>query len=183
MKRVLLLSLSNSGQKVCDQRINEFRSRQRLWNTPNLSLLTVGAMLPKDWEIHYVDLAYESVQEWAYDMVFMSPSTTQSQAVSYTHLISSIAVAVHPNGRIYVSENRKLYQFDPRSKSLSLLLDASAWKRFSYPKLCHIGSLCIQKDVYKRQILHQFATYSGADRHPRENVPFPIPRGGQGIAT
>ena len=79
MKRVLLLSLSNSGQKVCDQRINEFRSRQRLWNTPNLSLLTVGAMLPKDWEIHYVDLAYESVQEWTYDMVFMSPSTTQSQ--------------------------------------------------------------------------------------------------------
>ncbi|MFQ9799357.1 MAG: cobalamin-dependent protein [Clostridia bacterium] len=44
-----------------------------------MSLLTVGAMLPKDWEIHYVDLAYESVQEWTYDMVFMSPSTTQSQ--------------------------------------------------------------------------------------------------------
>lgn len=65
----------------------------------------------------------------------------------YCEGISSIAVAVHPNGRIYVSENRKLYQFDPRSKSLSLLLDASAWKRFSYPKLCHIGSLCVQNEA------------------------------------
>ena len=79
MRRVLLLSLSNSVYKVCDQRLNEFRSRQRLWNTPNLSLLTAGAMLPKDWEIHYIDLAYEAVREWTYDMVFMSPSTTQSQ--------------------------------------------------------------------------------------------------------
>ena len=61
--------------------------------------------------------------------------------------ICGIAVAVHPNGRIYVSENRKLYQFEPGSKSLSLLLDAPTWKRFSFPKLCHIGSLCIVSEV------------------------------------
>lgn len=79
MKKALLLALPFRGSPtLCDSRLAEFRSRERLWNTPHLGLLTVGAMLPGRWKVDYVDLAYETLAQYDYDDVFLSPSTAQA---------------------------------------------------------------------------------------------------------
>ena len=79
MKKALLLALPFQGRAaLCDRRLAEFRSRERLWSTPHLGLLTVGAMLPGDWQVEYVDLSFESPANYDYDYILMSPSTAQA---------------------------------------------------------------------------------------------------------
>lgn len=77
--KILLLSLKSSTNYInYDENLFEFKSRQRLWNTPNLGLLTVGALLKEKYEIEYVDLNYEELIRQKYEYIFMSPSTSQA---------------------------------------------------------------------------------------------------------
>lgn len=80
MSEALLLSLKQTynNNLLYDETLYEFRSRNRLWNTPNLGLLTVGAMLRQKYEIEYIDQNYEDIKRWNYDFVFMSPTTAQA---------------------------------------------------------------------------------------------------------
>lgn len=81
MPELLLLALRRSfGSDVSpnDSSLYEFQSRARLWNTPHLGLLTVGAMVKDRFKISYIDMNYERVRRWNYDYVFMSPTTSQA---------------------------------------------------------------------------------------------------------
>ena len=79
MVTVLLLALTvRNALSTGDRRLAEFRSRERLWSTPNLGLLTVAALLPVSWEIIYVDQTFEGVPERTFTYVFLSPSTAQA---------------------------------------------------------------------------------------------------------
>ena len=77
--KILLLSLKSSTKFTeYDENLFEFKSRQRLWNTPNLGLLTVGAILGDRYDSDYIDLNYEEITDLEYEYVFMSPSTSQA---------------------------------------------------------------------------------------------------------
>ncbi len=77
--KILLLSLKSSANYTnYDENLFEFKSRQRLWNTPHLGLLTVGALLKEKYESEYVDLNYEELTRQKYEYIFMSPSTSQA---------------------------------------------------------------------------------------------------------
>lgn len=81
MPKILLLALnSNEDHRstLYDQNLYEFKSRSRLWNTPNLGLLTIGAFLSRQYKVDYLDLNYENLQNRDYDIVFMSPTTSQA---------------------------------------------------------------------------------------------------------
>ena len=80
MAKVLLLALkSGKNESVFyNKSLFEFKSRSKLWNTPHLGLLTVGAMLPPDVTVEYLDLNYEDCNDYQYDWVFMSPTTSQA---------------------------------------------------------------------------------------------------------
>ncbi|MEF2965929.1 radical SAM protein [Paenibacillus sp. M1] len=58
----------------------EFQARKRLWSSPSLSLLTIAGMLPKDFDVDYIDLNYNRRITEQYELVFMSPSTPQTEA-------------------------------------------------------------------------------------------------------
>lgn len=82
MSKILLLAL-DSGIKshiLYDENLAEFKSRNRLWNTPNLGLLTVGRIVSEQYEVEYIDLNYETLEkiDYEYEYVFMSPSTSQA---------------------------------------------------------------------------------------------------------
>ena len=76
---VLLLALTNRNMpEAGDRQLAEFRSRDRLWSTPNLGLLTVAALLPDSFEITYVDQTFEAIPERGFTYVLLSPSTAQA---------------------------------------------------------------------------------------------------------
>ncbi len=80
MLKLLLLSLKSSNNTLTtlyDENLFEFKSRRRLWNTPHLGLLTVGAYLSDQYKVDYIDQNYEEIYNYDYDYVFMSPSTSQ----------------------------------------------------------------------------------------------------------
>lgn len=81
MEKVLLLALKETmvDAQLYDQNLYEFRSRNRLWNTPHLGLLTVGAILSEKFVVDYIDLNYESIEHYEYDYVFISPTTSQAK--------------------------------------------------------------------------------------------------------
>nr|WP_255711369.1 radical SAM protein [Pelosinus baikalensis] len=56
----------------------EFRARERLWSTPNLSLLTMAGMLPQEYQVEYIDQNYIEVLDLDYQLAFFSPSTSQA---------------------------------------------------------------------------------------------------------
>lgn len=71
---VLLLALTNRNMpEAGDRQLAEFRSRDRLWSTPNLGLLTVAALLPDSFEITYVDQTFEAIPERGFTYVLLSP--------------------------------------------------------------------------------------------------------------
>lgn len=77
--KILLLALKLSERSTgYDKNLFEFKSRQRLWNTPDLGLLTVGALLSEKYESDYLDLNYSEVTGQKYDYIFMSPATSQA---------------------------------------------------------------------------------------------------------
>ncbi len=81
MEKVLLLALKETmvNAQLYDQNLYEFRSRNRLWNTPHLGLLTVGAILAEKFVVEYIDLNYESIEHYEYDYVFISPTTSLAE--------------------------------------------------------------------------------------------------------
>lgn len=81
MKEVLLLALKGAvgDALLYDQNLFEFKSRNRLWNTPHLGLLTVGAILKEKFHVTYLDLNFDTVKHYKYDYVFMSPTTSQAK--------------------------------------------------------------------------------------------------------
>ncbi len=81
MSKILLLAINGNEDNrstLYDQNLYEFKSRSRLWNTPNLGLLTIGAFLSRQYIVDYLDLNYENIQNIDYDIVFMSPTTSQA---------------------------------------------------------------------------------------------------------
>ena len=98
MKKILLLELEgvkNTEKSSFDLNLMEFKSRQRLWNTPNLGLLTVGGCLSDRFYIDYIDLNYEKQLKPDYDYVFMSPSTSQAnRAYELSHFFHQNNVRV-----------------------------------------------------------------------------------------
>lgn len=56
----------------------EYRARMRLWSCPDISLLTIAGMMPSYFDITYIDLNFEKLPDSDFDIVFMSPSTTQA---------------------------------------------------------------------------------------------------------
>lgn len=58
--------------------LKEYKRRKKLWNCPNLGLLTVAAYLPDSWNIEYIDLNYDNLNEKVYDLVFISATTAQA---------------------------------------------------------------------------------------------------------
>lgn len=60
------------------EKYREYRSRMRLWSCPNLTLLTVAAMLPENYDVDYLDLNYCDMPEKDYDLALLSPSTSQA---------------------------------------------------------------------------------------------------------
>jgi radical SAM superfamily enzyme YgiQ (UPF0313 family) len=97
MSKILLLGLENkrTDDVLCDKALYEFRSRDRLWNTPHLGLLTVGAILAEKYRVDYLDLNYESVKDFNYEYVFISPSTSQAtQAYGMAKLFKDNGVKV-----------------------------------------------------------------------------------------
>lgn len=80
MEKVLLLALKETmgNTQLYDQNLYEFRSRNRLWNTPHLGLLTIGAILGEKFAVEYIDLNYESIKHYEYAYVFISPTTSQA---------------------------------------------------------------------------------------------------------
>lgn len=81
MEKVLLLVLKETigNALLYDQNLYEFKSRNRLWNTPHLGLLTVGAILAEKFHITYIDLNYDTIKHYEYDYVFISPTTSQAK--------------------------------------------------------------------------------------------------------
>lgn len=70
-------STSNGRRRVCEaEPTRELKARRRLWSCPSLSLLTVAAMLPDDFDVDYIDLGLEDLPDTRYDMAFFSPSTS-----------------------------------------------------------------------------------------------------------
>lgn len=83
LPKLLLLELASqthNADRYADENLWEFRSRDKLWNTPNLALLTIGAMLEDSHEIEYVDLGHAALHSYDYDIVMMSPTTSQVNA-------------------------------------------------------------------------------------------------------
>jgi radical SAM superfamily enzyme YgiQ (UPF0313 family) len=58
----------------------EYKSKVRLWSCPSLSLLTVAAMFPADFEVDYIDLNYRDMPDKTYDLALFSPATPQVPA-------------------------------------------------------------------------------------------------------
>lgn len=81
MEKVLLLALKGTigNEQLYDQNLYEFKARKRLWNTPHLGLLTVGAMLADKYDVTYIDLNYDTIKHYEYDYVFISPTTSQAK--------------------------------------------------------------------------------------------------------
>lgn len=81
MDKVLLLALKGTigNEQLYDQNLYEFKARNRLWNTPHLGLLTVGAMLADKYDVTYIDLNYDTIKHYEYDYVFISPTTSQAK--------------------------------------------------------------------------------------------------------
>ena len=81
MEHVLLLALKGTtgDMLLYDQNLYEFKSRNRLWNTPHLGLLTVGAILAEKFHVTYLDLNFDTVKHYHYDYVFLSPTTSQAK--------------------------------------------------------------------------------------------------------
>lgn len=97
MTNILLLSLPTPYQNVLpyDKNLYEFKSRNRLWNTPNLGLLTVGAMLQEHFHVEYLDCNYEQLTHYKYEYVFMSPTTSQAKiAYQYANLFHRKGIKV-----------------------------------------------------------------------------------------
>ncbi|MFZ5351489.1 MAG: B12-binding domain-containing radical SAM protein [Bacillota bacterium] len=83
------MSEENSKRHEWDN-LWEFKARKRLWSTPNLSLLTIAGMLPRDIEIEYIDMNFHGSVEQVYDWVFFSPST--SQIVNAYHIADQLRI-------------------------------------------------------------------------------------------
>lgn len=81
MPEILLLALKGNEDSLStfyDENLYEFKSRNKLWNTPNLGLLTVGKMLQKKYSVEYLDLNYDTLKSYNYKYAFISPSTSQA---------------------------------------------------------------------------------------------------------
>lgn len=101
MDRVLLLALKGTAGDplLYDQNLYEFKSRDRLWNTPHLGLLTVGAVLAEKYHVTYLDLNFDTVKHYNYDYVFISPTTSQAkQAYEQAEIFRTHGVKVALGG-------------------------------------------------------------------------------------
>lgn len=101
MDRVLLLALKGTAGDTLlyDQNLYEFKSRDRLWNTPHLGLLTVGAILAEKYHVTYLDLNFDTVKHYNYDYVFISPTTSQAkQAYEQAEIFRTHGVKVALGG-------------------------------------------------------------------------------------
>lgn len=84
-KRVALISpkgnIFGKNQKMLSflTESQYMESFKLLWTGPNLGLLVVAAMFPKDWECEYIDENYHSIDfEASYDIVCISAMTQQA---------------------------------------------------------------------------------------------------------
>lgn len=89
-----------SSDKFDDYQWNqmwEFRSRQRLWSSPSLSLLTVAGMLPESYDVEYIDLNYVEHELKGFDLAVFSPSTSQvdrAYSLAGTLRVDGVTVAM-----------------------------------------------------------------------------------------
>lgn len=103
MYKILLLALPSHfscSSSLYDLTLYEFKSRNRLWSTPQLGLLTIGSMLSKiSCNIDYVDLNYEEIPSYNVDFVFMSPTTSQAlTAYNYANKLRRRGIKVIMGG-------------------------------------------------------------------------------------
>ncbi len=84
MKKIALISPKGNAFGKNDK-LNEFlnetggmQSFRALWTGPNLGLITIAGLFPKDWEVDYIDENYKEIDyEKKYDMVCISSMTQQ----------------------------------------------------------------------------------------------------------
>lgn len=81
----------------------EYKARKKLWSTPDLGLLTIAGMLPKDFTLEYIDLNYVKKDKWECDWAFFSPTTSQiNQAYKLAKDLRAVGVKVAMGG-VHVS--------------------------------------------------------------------------------
>ncbi|WP_432409077.1 B12-binding domain-containing radical SAM protein [Wukongibacter sp. M2B1] len=59
----------------------EYKARIRLWSTPDLGLLTIAGMMPKDFILEYIDFNYLRKERIECDWAFFSPTTCQIEEI------------------------------------------------------------------------------------------------------
>ncbi|MCL2702954.1 MAG: B12-binding domain-containing radical SAM protein [Defluviitaleaceae bacterium] len=178
MAAVLLLAQKsniNGLNRLYDDNLAEFKSRDRLWSTPHLGLLTVGAMLPKDWDICYVDLNYEGITKRGYDFVFLSPATSQAEeAYAYADSFKkSGAKTIMGGPHVSVLPEEALRHAD------SVFIGEAEDTAESFISDISRGKI---KDVYMSQDKPDLSRspvplYNLAGRYPYKSIPVQLSRG------
>lgn len=172
-EKILLLGLEDtrSTWMPIDHNLSEFRSRERLWNTPNLGLLTIAGLLYEKYEVTYADLNYDKVGQIDFQYVFMSPSTSQiPQAYKWAEYFKRAGTRVVMGGpHVTMMPDEALRHADTvfigeSENALKLFLANPSQELFRSTKVVDM----------KRSVLPR---YELAKKYPYSSIPVQVSRG------